>query len=48
MSDEEIIKKLLEGETVAIVDKVQFARVRNTLRKYKKNITIVLSQMKND
>jgi len=45
METKEIINKLINGETVIIIDNLQFCQVRNELRKIKENCNIVLSQM---
>jgi len=44
---EEIIKKLIGGETVSIKDEQTKKEVQKRLREIKKNCTIVLSQLKN-
>jgi hypothetical protein len=44
---EEIIKKLISGETVSIKDEQTKKEVQKRLREIKKNCTIVLSQLKN-
>ena len=46
MTTEEIVNKLINGETVS-VPQTQEKEVQKRLREIKKNCTIVLSQMKN-
>lgn len=46
MTTEEIVNKLIHGETIFIKDDAQLKEVRDSIREIKKNCTIVLSQIK--
>ena len=43
--EKEITLKLIQGETITIIDEITLIRVRKDLRNIKKNVNIVLSQI---
>ena len=46
MTTEEIIHKLINGETVSVLDDNQAREIQKRLREIKQNCIIVLSQLK--
>lgn len=46
MVSEEVIQKLINGDTVYLKSTEERREIRNRLREIKKNCTIVLSQLK--
>ena len=45
MTNQEIVSRLIKGQTISILCPIQFKEIRKELREIKKNCTIVLSQM---
>lgn len=43
--EKEITLKLIQGETITIIDKITLIKVRQDLRGIKQNVNIVLSQI---